>query len=271
MGAIVDKLVANVPVFMLGYGASGAGKTSSLIYYKNADKESEKDGVLIHLCNKMAASGYKKIEIDYSEYYYKLGDNNSKEEVEAPQQSKTLTFTYNNGKFILDADYEHVAIHPYRMLNMKPEYVKTSVKKGTPLGELIIHLVDTDRFVKATTNNPNSSRSHTLVFIKLLKDDQTAANLVVGDFAGVENVFDCANPETLEKFMRIKREDKGSTNNGKPFYSTNTTERVVDPIDQTDKDEEETFIKSMNEAAPVYNFDSPTIRKNFPTSIKSVF
>jgi hypothetical protein len=272
MGAIVDKLVANVPVFMLGYGASGAGKTSSLIYYKNAYIDAEKDGVLIHLCNKMAASGYAKIELDYSEYYYKLGENNTKEEVEAPAQSKTLTFTYNNGKFILDADYEHVAIHPYRMINMKPEYIKTSFKSGTPLGELIIHLVDTDRFVKATTNNPNSSRSHTLVFIKLLNDTTSnAANLVVGDFAGVENVFDCANPQTLEKFMRIKREDKGSKNDGKPFYSTNSAESGVDPIDQTDKAEEDIFIKSMNETAPVYDFDSPTIRKNFPPSIISVF
>jgi hypothetical protein len=33
---------------MLGYGASGAGKTSSLIYFNKGKTQEEKDGILIH-------------------------------------------------------------------------------------------------------------------------------------------------------------------------------------------------------------------------------
>ena len=35
------------------------------------------------------------------------------------------------------------------------------------LAKVIIYLIDTDRHVKATTNNPNSSRSHSLIFVNL--------------------------------------------------------------------------------------------------------
>ncbi|NDB85973.1 MAG: hypothetical protein EB127_25225, partial [Alphaproteobacteria bacterium] len=104
--------------------------------------------------------------------------------------------------------------------------------KGTTLGEVMIYLIDDDRFVKATTNNPNSSRSHTLIFVKFYKRNENSEpfglplRLVVGDFAGVENVFDCKDPLIIKNFVNVKRDD-GS---GRPFYS----EEIVNRQDSVD-------------------------------------
>jgi hypothetical protein len=147
---------------------------------------------------------------------------------------------------------------------------------NTSLGEIIINLVDTDRFVKATTNNPNSSRSHTLVFLKLKKNgggEGNEANIIVGDFAGVENEFDCANPDVLNKFLNRKREDKDAIPrvNKQPFYSHNAiikdfantgdkpgNQGILDPIDKKDEFgvDKMTLIKSIDlNDEPVYDFD----------------
>ena len=98
----------------------------------------------------------------------------------------------------------------------------------TTLGEVMIYLIDDDRFVKATTNNPNSSRSHTLIFVKFYSTaDRTGEplRLVVGDFAGVENVFNCQDPLTIKNFLNVKRD-----NTVRPFYS----EEIVDRRDAVD-------------------------------------
>jgi hypothetical protein len=247
------------PVFILGYGASGAGKTSSLIY----NKEYQTNGVLIELCNKLGIEGkYNKLSLKYSEFYRKYSDNggNNKNIVDdvktGPSNGGDLHFTFKevNGKkqFYLDASYNHTPIHPYRLNAMEEEFTKTNFPLDTPLGEIIIHLVDTDRFVKATTNNPNSSRSHTLVYVFLENSPADTASakkacIIVGDFAGVENKFDCESTTVIDKFLNVKRNDKGSKNNGENFYSTNSIGEINDPIDQETKTIEMSEAKEVNE------------------------
>lgn len=284
METITSKLTEEnpKPVFMLGYGASGAGKTSSLIYYKNASDPIQKDGVLIHLCNQLGKTGhYNAIDLQYTEFYRKIGTDGKETLIKQPShQGGSLSFKFETSQFLLENEYTHDIVHPYRLENMKPEYIKTKFDKGTPLGEMIIHLVDTDRFVKATTNNPNSSRSHTLVFVTLKNDSKKTANIIVGDFAGVENTFDCINPDTLNKFLSIKRDDRGSLNNGKLFYSTNSSESEIDPIDINSiqkggdgfsQEGNQTCAPKMTVEYPVYDFSNPTIRDNFNDSIKNIF
>ena len=101
-------------------------------------------------------------------------------------------------------------------------------EKGTSLGAVALHLIDTDRFVKATTNNPNSSRSHTLIFVKLIPTDSKSkpGNIIIGDFAGVENAFSCKDKPTIRKFLNIKRDD----NSGNLYYSTERLGDKVDPV-----------------------------------------
>ena len=217
---VIDSLKNLKPVFIIGYGASGAGKTSSLIYF-NKKKE---DGVLVDLCNIMGNNGFINIELKTYEFY----QTNALLTVKNPQKQDTLNFTYLNSKFVLDKDYTHNNNHYDRVnllfksegsesdWNFDDKTNTTVFPKNSALGEVIIHFIDRDRFVKATTNNPNSSRSHTLIFINLKSGNKTV-NLIVGDFAGVENVFDCDDDIVISKFLNIKSDiDKTE-----PFYANN--------------------------------------------------
>ena len=50
---------------MIGYGASGAGKTSTLIYFNKA----KTDGILIELCKIMGSKGYTSLNVKTCELY----------------------------------------------------------------------------------------------------------------------------------------------------------------------------------------------------------
>ena len=248
MEVIKTKLLAGLPVFILGYGASGAGKTSSLIYYNKGTTPETKNGVLIHLCDQLGlAKAYDTIELSYIEFYYDPIDNQLVQ-IHVPAAAGTsIKFKFDtiNKSFQSEAEYKHNNNHTYRTRFIEPDAIKTKTfAAGTLLGEFIIHLVDTDRFVKATTNNPNSSRSHVLVFIHLSHSSDPTKNafLIFGDFAGVENAFTCNDPATKEAIGKIKREH-GDLKDGKPnpvtgnfYYSDEpmtTAKRgyKLDPVD----------------------------------------
>ena len=138
----------------------------------------------------------------------------------------------------------------------------------------MIHLIDKDRHVKATTNNPNSSRSHSLVFVKLMKkaggDKEKKGFLIVGDFAGVENVFDCENPSVLNQFMNIKEDKPGSK---KLFYEEEKCGNVLDPIGSNAKactkqegGADNVPIKDKipaKQVLPIYDFSAPELTEDF--------
>ena len=127
----------------------------------------------------------------------------------------------------------------------------------------MIHLIDTDRFVKATTNNPNSSRSHVLVFVNMKKTDDTDTqdiNLIVGDFAGVENKFYCDDVNTLVKILNIKRDDTEANQ----YYSTEVFEDDNLNIIYGGGTECSDNYQELN---PIYDFSEPVIRKSMESSI----
>ena len=232
------------PVFVLGYGASGAGKTSTLVYFNGAKDINLRPGILMHLCNSMGSS-YKGLDIRCIEFY-----NNGRSDIEREctfftsnnnsNNSKSnngntninssklvghqhMSFEYDLntdprkiGEYTSKSDYIYEPFHSQRAVALFDADSKTgnierlghhgfTFKKNAGLGQVLSFLIDNDRFVKSTTNNTNSSRSHTVVFIKFLKleNDNNARSplLIVGDFAGVENKFDCASDEILTRFM----------------------------------------------------------------------
>jgi hypothetical protein len=219
MTNVIDALVAKKPVFVIGYGASGAGKTSTLIYFNKGEDENAKDGILMHICNIMGkVHGYKSIALKSNEFLRKRGEQTTTVYDTPAQESdmESIRFEYNEkvGRFELAEKYVHVNRFQDRVGQAKTEFAK-----GTKLGKVVIHLVDSDRFVKATTNNPNSSRSHTLIFIKFQRQvdgRNEETTLMVGDFAGVENLFNCQDDEVIEKFLSVKRDDSS----GRRFYSS---------------------------------------------------
>lgn len=271
MNDIIQQLLAHKPVFVLGYGASGAGKTSSLIYFNRA----KENGILIELCKIMAEKGFVDIELSSQEFYdtehygntnvinatQVLNENGQPYIIHnVPCGNTKILFKYDIDKkdFVLTEDYRHSNFHLYRSTegdmqdsdityeyesnnqnSSETNYSKTTTfKQNASMGKVMIHLVDTDRLVKATTNNPNSSRSHTLVYVKFIRkwenirdyrnknhvkysadtslvqqlhDEMNIAlqtneelNLIVGDFAGVENKFLCEEPVTISNFYKIK-------------------------------------------------------------------
>jgi len=229
MNDIIGKVNEHKPVFLIGYGASGAGKTSTLIY----NNKQKTPGILVEICNLLCnqhGNGlpeYNKIELLVKEYYITkieekqkcIGDNN----IDNPYicSENIYNFTVKNQNIDLDGQFISKPKHSYRVDKLKQLHlIEDDV--GKTFGEIMMYLVDSDRYVKATTNNPNSSRSHTLIFVKLISNDNKRENnghIVVGDFAGVENVFTCENYETINAFLNQTRDgDK------LPYYSSEDDE-----------------------------------------------
>lgn len=219
-------------VLILGYGASGAGKTSSLIYNNQGASDDERNGILISLCNKMALEkGYTKITVSAAEFFTdQKNQDATKPRLRrlGPDEDsyKWLKFSFEKGNFLLDEGedgYTHKNNFKDRIVeckrkkdaaivaNQQTDKIKceTQFKNKSNLGELLIHLIDSDRYVKATTNNPNSSRSHAIICIKFEGDEKstTTPKLLIGDFAGVENTFACTDNDVLQRFINIKIPD----------------------------------------------------------------
>ncbi len=226
------------PVFIIGYGASGSGKTSSLIYFNKGTNDDERNGVLITLCNKFAEKNntYRKISLRSYEFYSDptrvvdaydpnniitkvVPKSSSSGNSSSPTSSSSfINFIFNqtNGQFVLENEYNH-----FNTFIDRTKEPNTLFNKDDPMGKVLIHLIDNDRYVKATPNNPNSSRSHSVVIIKFIKNDGTQETnpptLIIGDFAGVENIFDCEDIETVKGFSNAHI----NGNSSKPkFYST---------------------------------------------------
>lgn len=293
MKIITDMLKSESPkpVFIMGYGASGAGKTSTLIYF-NKEK---KDGILIELCNEMGENeDYDEINLDFYEFYNsdctkKVGteskvcsvkDNdtgknktfienpvsNCKETINFKYVSKSESLenaTYGTGNygFLLANEYNHKNHHEFRVNKVGDG--DGNFPQWSKIGDVIRYLIDTDRHVKATTNNPNSSRSHSLIFVNLKKGNKNAY-LIVGDFAGVENEFNCDNPTVLTAFQDIK-DDR--TN--KRFYENEKDGEILDPIGsekncnehQTQGGGDGPEDNTENEVGELFDFEHPNYSK----------
>ena len=217
MNDIINNLINIKPVLLLGYGASGSGKTSSLIYFSKGNQDN-KDGILIHLCNIMAKRGFQNIEVGVKEYLHVEHNNNmhntckiinDNDIICETQDSINFHYDTNVGTFLLDNEFIYNNKYKYRHESNERKF-----DTNTNMSEIIMHIIDSDRFVKATTNNPQSSRSHSIVYLKL-KNNTSNINtyLFVGDLAGVENSFKCDIHNTLADFMNIKG------NNNIPYYT----------------------------------------------------
>lgn len=188
------------PVFIIGYGASGSGKTSALVYLRNKAGPGE-PGIFLVLCNTIGKDLHnnKKESIEMKINIIETGTNVDSSGKKETYDQREITAIYNNttSQFELN-NYSHSidTIHSYRF---------ESDKKGTiqNLGDALIDAIDDDRVVKPTPNNPNSSRTHCIAYTTITQGEEKYV-LVLGDFAGVENKFDCNNITTIKAFANIK-------------------------------------------------------------------
>jgi hypothetical protein len=206
LSPLVEKVANGKPLFLMGWGASGSGKTSTLI---SLVKKNE-PGILIYLCNALGNLDYTRVTLECKEFfkpYYVDAKYPVLQDGSLLVESGPFNFVYDekekedSNMFKLAARVDHKSKHVYRTKE------ETKVFEANEnIGNVVKFLIDDDRLVKATTNNPNSSRSHVLCFLKFAKNDKKEANIIIGDLAGVENKFDCANPTEISKFFNIKRD-----------------------------------------------------------------
>jgi hypothetical protein len=219
---LITQIKDGKPVFLLGYGASGSGKTSSLIYFSKQSKP----GILIYLCNVLARKyDYKNIELKCMEFFEPSYDNDivdaNYKKIEGTNavftDSKTFKFAFNDKSFALSENVKYTINHPYKQKNQKEKIFDTNGTDAN-LEQIIYYLIETDRLIKATPNNPNSSRSHVLCFLKLKTSANKEANIIIGDLAGVENEFKCNTVNDIKKLFNKKRD-----NTNQKFYQTEFT------------------------------------------------
>jgi hypothetical protein len=235
-------LESGVPVFIMGYGASGSGKTSTLISLKTNTTKGVKydNGVLLELL-KISDGG--NINVFVNEFYVTSNYNSLLSGVASPTIDEELYTAKNSSGF-----YSAPAPSSLKNNHLKHFYTQKKFKKDggeetdfmTFSNKLIasgtyevsnnindnpIKVIEGDmlsiavsqimndpmtRRISPTTNNPESSRSHILLTFQIERGEgKPSSYLFVGDFAGVENEFNCADAQTLIVMANSGIDQKG--------------------------------------------------------------
>ena len=231
---ILDKIInKKEDVCIIGYGQSGSGKTSALIYlkYTKGNKDIIQKGIIEEICNRQAfIDNYKNLNINVYNLYTKFGSkcsdmndykekdydeqfiNNHNNDIDA-QNDNTNAKNYNkennineqtndknaqndnNNKFVYNPEKKGW----YTQNGNNNENNTQNNKDNMNLGEYITFYMN-KRQTEPTPNNPNSSRSHVIINIKCINNDNSEQNIVVCDLAGVENQFNCDDINEILKF-----------------------------------------------------------------------
>ena len=228
------------PVCIIGYGASGSGKTSTLVYASYTkytggvgEKVSE-PGILIYLANNLAQSysidgttyeGYTDCNVALYEFETDPDPTNKDpanqsicSKYPGADPNRTIHRIKRVGKDTFDENDV-----PYDPCNQASDarfvYKRQSdntwlneQKKG--LDEEIVTYIDVKRNIAPSPNNPSSSRSHVVCILTFLNSaNGETTTLIVCDFAGVENKFNCADQASLDNMgiPRLVEDEKKKT------------------------------------------------------------
>jgi len=232
---LIDKLIKGDPVCVIAYGPSGSGKTSTLVYLETPDGKEKEDGLLLEIANHMINQGYKKCSITSHELNAK-DDKHADEYVDTKPSiifeplnqdiiDKLKIFTDLNIsddiKTALKTTVHENAETPtvqnanieskqeiLKLMENKKDLEWYSITGFKHIKDEIKQMLE-DRKTFGTPNNPQSSRSHLILEIKFFENDDTTnkkdANMMLCDFAGVENKFNCDDKtNTIEQFKNIE-------------------------------------------------------------------
>jgi predicted nucleic acid-binding Zn-ribbon protein len=237
---IIKDLQNNQSVLLMGIGASGAGKTSTLIWRKYTDEEKSKNGttadgekgILLQVLDTI--DNFETVTISAVELWQTTSDHSS---------DKTLE--------VVEAKKGH---------NMVKRVYETSTFNRSDTSAIVkncIDIIDTNRRVAPTTNNDQSSRSHVLLFVKL---GDTGTSIIIADLAGVENKFLCDDYKTIQRFFSLTM--KGETED---YYAKGKTPRSLTIGSQSITKVEELvgIVERLNDAVRRINEKNPQILKNY--------
>lgn len=223
--SIEDRLRKLEPVCIVGYGASGSGKTTSLIYADYKTKiggvlqRVQRPGLLILLANKLASQkqvSQQSTQFDQCNVSLFEFETHPQSILDSNDDTKYICRKFpakDNAQVVRRIvrvktnpdEFEENDV-PYELCDQSSnEQFKYSFKNGEWSNEAgegiekqLIEYINIKRNVAPSPNNPQSSRSHVvciLTFTNTRTRQQTT--LIVCDFAGVENRFDCNDMRTL--------------------------------------------------------------------------
>jgi hypothetical protein len=219
---VLRRLRDRQDVCIFGYGQSGSGKTSILIYFKKNKDDSGDDGIMSRLCEQLIGT-YGAIECTIKEIgtvepgmptksgkqAAVVGDSN------AFYTTKLFLPTTQGGstKWVMrDEDFQKLPPLK-RVVPIEGESLEINKTKLKDLAAYAFFATENNRLTKATTNNPTSSRSHIFIFLKF-KNLRGATGreptLIIGDFAGVENRFACGESAVSRAFAKIKFDNRNA-------------------------------------------------------------
>jgi len=160
----INKLNNNESICIIGYGASGAGKTSTLIARQYIDTNNTiryEYGIVYHILQQFINKFNLSLKINITELYY--------------EHTQNICKTINKCENI-------------EFININNEWVNNNIS----IINYILDILNNLRITKYTPNNPVSSRSHVIINILLdYNDVNKNTSLIICDFAGVENKFQC--------------------------------------------------------------------------------
>jgi chromosome segregation ATPase len=223
--SIEDRLRKLEPVCIVGYGASGSGKTTSLIYADYKTKiggvlqRVQRPGLLILLANKLASQkqvDQQSTQFDQCNVSLFEFETHPSSILDANDDTKYICrkFPAKDNTSVVRRivrvktnpdEFEENDV-PFELCEQSSnEQFKYSFVGGEWMNEAkegiekqLVDYINIKRNVAPSPNNPQSSRSHVvcvLTFTNTKTRQQTT--LIVCDFAGVENRFDCTDMKTL--------------------------------------------------------------------------
>jgi hypothetical protein len=201
---LVDRMVDKEDdLCMIGYGQSGSGKTSTLIYLSVG----QIDGILIELCKlKKFIGTVSKITVNLKNMYtYHWLDRKNYNEYG--------DFEYKVGPIGEETSFTYVVDVNDAKSNWRND-------DGIALAKFINDSFD-KREVESTPNNPNSSRSHVICCLTCNRKDykidesgnpteahKDPRRIIICDLAGVENKFQISMDEVINFDLRYAESDK---------------------------------------------------------------
>ncbi len=202
----------NKNLFIVGYGQSGVGKTTSLIYKKTNDIV--EDGILVCLCNiPEFTNKYESLTLKVKNIYLRHNTYH-----ESPEQ-------------IQSTDYVVTDIGIGDDINPKFSFKNKGTTEGwfynkneeKNLAECINDSFS-NRQVEPTPLNPDSSRSHVIVDIILKhKGTNNVSHIVLCDLAGVESKYKIKDI-TIDDIRELEL----STTQSKKYNKNNPDSKELD-------------------------------------------
>lgn len=253
---IEDRLRQGEPVCIIGYGASGSGKTTTLVYADYTVMEGGKPvrvqlpGILILLAQNLAKPkgahrGYNKCEV-------KIYEMEAVTTADGKIERVCRKFPSRGGSVIVrdvrtetgGAKGDVVVSNPVAFSFCSDEKDDSMLeyenvggvwkRSGEGLEKELVDYINIKRNIAPSPNNPQSSRSHVIACLVFSDSAGNKTTLLVCDFAGVENRFNCDDPDSLRIMgypFLLEKEKKSYIDRAKAYLTSTLQKNVFGAVD----------------------------------------